>query len=189
MTEIDIAATDALSEELSRTIRSALKKQRGEAVERGLKRMTGCFVARNAAGESVGAIQLRGALGVAEIEYLWVAETARKAGIGRRLLEAAEDGARAAGLDHVLVRTYGYQNPGFFRRHGYREQGVLPARQEAASITWLAKPMQEAAEAAPAPAEPVAAPPAPAPAPPPAPAARKPPAKPAGKQARRRRRR
>lgn len=192
MTEIDIAATDAVPEDVSRAIRAALKQQRAGAVDRGLPRMTGCFVARDAAGGTIGAIVVRGTLGVAEVDYLWVEEAARKAGIGRRLLEAAEEQVRAAGLDHILVRTYGYQNPGFFLRHGFREQGTLKTRQEAASIFWLAKPMRAEAEAPPAeaapPAEPPTEPPAAPPAPP-APAARKPPAKPAGKQPRRRRRR
>ena len=57
--------------------------------------------------------------GACEITQLWVDETARKNGIGQMLLETAEEEARNEGCISVLVKTYSFQAPGFYERHGY----------------------------------------------------------------------
>jgi GNAT superfamily N-acetyltransferase len=55
-----------------------------------------------------------------EITQLWVSEDARKRGIGRMLLAAAEEEARTSKCSVVLVKTYSFQAPLFYERHGYR---------------------------------------------------------------------
>jgi ribosomal protein S18 acetylase RimI-like enzyme len=57
--------------------------------------------------------------GYAKIEYLWIAAPYRRAGLGRRLVEAAEAEARARGCDVVVLDTHDFQAPGFYAKLGY----------------------------------------------------------------------
>jgi ribosomal protein S18 acetylase RimI-like enzyme len=61
--------------------------------------------------------------GYAKVEFLWIAEPHRRAGLGRRLLTAAEDEARARGCDLVVLDTHDFQAPGFYRKLGYEACG------------------------------------------------------------------
>ncbi|MEO8475496.1 MAG: GNAT family N-acetyltransferase [Actinomycetota bacterium] len=59
--------------------------------------------------------------GCAVIDLLWIAPHHRRAGLGSRMLVAAEDEARARGCTHVLVSSHTFQAPDFYRRHSYVE--------------------------------------------------------------------
>ena len=57
--------------------------------------------------------------GVCEIRFLWVHESQRHTGIGRRLLRAAEEEACARGCQKVVLSTHSFQAPAFYCKHGY----------------------------------------------------------------------
>jgi GNAT superfamily N-acetyltransferase len=57
--------------------------------------------------------------GACEVKFLWIEESRRHAGLGTRLLEAAEQEARARGCAKIFVSTHSFQAPGFYRRFGY----------------------------------------------------------------------
>ena len=59
----------------------------------------------------------------AGIELVWVHEAHRAAGWGGRLLAAAEEEARSRGCHQVLVSSFTFQAPDFYRQHGYVERG------------------------------------------------------------------
>jgi ribosomal protein S18 acetylase RimI-like enzyme len=59
------------------------------------------------------------------LSLLWVDETLRGQGWGRRLVEHFEDEAVARGCHGAWVDTYGFQAPIFYERLGYREFGRL----------------------------------------------------------------
>ena len=53
------------------------------------------------------------------VTYLWVVETARGRGHGRRLLQAAEREARRRGCRHVHLETFSFQARPFYETLGY----------------------------------------------------------------------
>jgi GNAT superfamily N-acetyltransferase len=59
--------------------------------------------------------------GVGVIDLLWIRADQRHAGLGSRMLIAAEDEARTRGCAHMLVSSHSFQAPDFYRRHGYVE--------------------------------------------------------------------
>jgi len=60
------------------------------------------------------------------VKLLWVREQDRGRGLGRRLMEAIEEAARARGCTHAHVDTLGFQAPGLYRRLGYEPFAELP---------------------------------------------------------------
>jgi GNAT superfamily N-acetyltransferase len=59
------------------------------------------------------------------LELLVVPAALRGQGLGRRLLAAAEQQARAAGCRGVWLDTFSFQAPAFYRKLGYSEFGVI----------------------------------------------------------------
>lgn len=57
----------------------------------------------------------------AGIAMVWVRDDVRGEGWGSRLLAAAEAEARRDGCRQVLVSSFTFQAPGFYRAHGYVE--------------------------------------------------------------------
>ena len=78
------------------------------------------------AGELIAGLQGWTWAGWLEVRTLWVREDARRQGIGRRLIAAAEAEGRARGATRALIDTHGFQAPGFYRKLGYEEVAVIP---------------------------------------------------------------
>jgi GNAT superfamily N-acetyltransferase len=57
----------------------------------------------------------------AGINLVWVREDQRRSGFGGRLLEAAEAEALEGGCVQMLVSSFTFQAPDFYKRNGYRE--------------------------------------------------------------------
>jgi ribosomal protein S18 acetylase RimI-like enzyme len=75
---------------------------------------------RDAGDEVVGG--LLGSIwgGVLYVRILWVSETLRGRGFGRRLMEMAERRAMERGCRHVFLDTFSFQAPGFYENLGYQ---------------------------------------------------------------------
>jgi GNAT superfamily N-acetyltransferase len=54
-----------------------------------------------------------------------VADGERKLGLGRTLMERAEQEAVLGGCLHAYVDTFSFQAPGFYEKLGYERFGVL----------------------------------------------------------------
>jgi GNAT superfamily N-acetyltransferase len=57
--------------------------------------------------------------GACEITLLWVHEESRLKGIAKLLLQAAEEEARIKKCSIILVKSYSFQAPQFYERHGF----------------------------------------------------------------------
>ena len=60
-----------------------------------------------------------------EITQLWVDESYRKNGLGVLLLDAAETAAKSKGCRTILVRSFAFQAPDFYIRHGYHTEHII----------------------------------------------------------------
>ncbi len=83
------------------------------------------FALRGERGDVLGGLlaQLWG--GWLHVSYLWVAEAARGAGHGSRLLGDAEAYARARGAVGATLETHSFQARPFYERLGYEVFGTL----------------------------------------------------------------
>lgn len=63
--------------------------------------------------------------GACEITHLWVNERLRQNDIGKKLLEAAETEAKNKVCRVIMIRSYGFQAPHFYKKNGYTITSVL----------------------------------------------------------------
>jgi GNAT superfamily N-acetyltransferase len=59
------------------------------------------------------------------VSFLWIDEALRGRDVGRRLMRAIEDEARAFGCTRAYVDTFSFQAPGFYEKLGYGLFGKL----------------------------------------------------------------
>lgn len=62
---------------------------------------------------------------VSEITLFWVKEEFRNNGLGKMLLNAAEDEIIKKGCTTILLRSYSFQAPLFYEKNGYKTVYIL----------------------------------------------------------------
>lgn len=80
---------------------------------------------KNDKEELIGGLIARTWWGGLEIEYLWVADGYRKMGIGKGLMQRAQEEAFARGCHMAYVDTFSFQALGFYQRLGFSQYGQL----------------------------------------------------------------
>ncbi|MFD1624510.1 GNAT family N-acetyltransferase [Azospirillum griseum] len=75
------------------------------------------------------------------VDHLWVDDGLRRGGVGRRLLDAAEEEARARGCRWSRLYTYDFQAPGFYPKCGYTEWCRMDGYPEGHAQIWFRKPL------------------------------------------------
>lgn len=70
------------------------------------------------------------------ISLLWVEESFRGRGFGTSLLAAAETEAKKRGAAGILVDTYSFQAPAFYRKNGYSSYGQVENFPES-GMSWV----------------------------------------------------
>ncbi len=73
------------------------------------------------------------------VTLLWVAEECRRQGFGTALLQQAEAAAEDRGAKGILVDTYSFQAPAFYKKHGYTVYGEVDDFPEAGMIWYRLK--------------------------------------------------
>jgi len=57
--------------------------------------------------------------GTCELRQFWVEESQRKRGLGTKLFEAAEQEARRRGCTQIVLMTFSFQAPAFYKKHDF----------------------------------------------------------------------
>ena len=83
------------------------------------------IVVRDANGNVVGGVLGHTKWKWMYIATLWVADSARGQGLGTKLMQAAEDLAKARGCTNVSLDTFEYQARPFYEKLGYKLFGTL----------------------------------------------------------------
>ena len=76
-----------------------------------------------------------------EVNLLWVDESLRGTGLGRKVLGAIEDEGRRRGCSHVQLDTFEFQALGFYRSLGYEVFGTLERYVKDFDRYYLRKPL------------------------------------------------
>ena len=79
-----------------------------------------------------------------DLSLLWVAEPLRGRGYGRKLLEAAEEEARAQGCRGVFLSTFSFQARPFYEKYGYEVIGEIPDYPIGHAFYFLKKTLEDA---------------------------------------------
>lgn len=116
----DQSSADAVRAELERRIVAFNEEATGFHDGRTLT-----FVVRNDDGLIAGIDGFTWG-GYAEIEYLFVDERHRSNGLGRALMQRAEEEARRRGCAVMTLDTHEFQAPAFYERLGFTRSGSSP---------------------------------------------------------------
>jgi GNAT superfamily N-acetyltransferase len=80
---------------------------------------------RNSAGKVVGGLIGEMRLDWLYVDLLWVDDSQRGKGHGAALMALAEQEARKAGKTHIVLWTWSFQAPDFYKSQGYVECGRI----------------------------------------------------------------
>ena len=94
---------------------------------------------RNEIGEIVAGLWGWTWGGYGEVRTLWVHQSLRRQGLGGRLLQAAEDEARARRAVYMIIATHSFQAPEFYPRFGYQRIGTIPGKPPGFEEIWFRK--------------------------------------------------
>ena len=108
-----------------RTVREGLLAFNVEHVGREPRSASVNLFLRDSSGQVVGGLLGRWRWGWLYIDKLWIQDSYRERGGGRRLLLAAEAEAVAAGCTDAVLDTFSFQARGFYEWHGYHVYATL----------------------------------------------------------------
>lgn len=83
------------------------------------------FIARDENGEIIGGVTGTAYWGHMHIDFLWVDPEVRGQRIAEQLMQQMEEYSRTQNYSLMVVETFSFQAPGFYRKQGFQEFGVL----------------------------------------------------------------
>lgn len=108
-----------------RTVREGLLAFNVEHMGREPRSASVGLFLRDSSGQVVGGLLGGWRWGWLYVDQLWIHDSYRERGAGRRLLLAAEAEAVAAGCTDAVLDTFSFQARGFYERHGYHVYATL----------------------------------------------------------------
>ncbi|MDB5621614.1 MAG: family N-acetyltransferase [Devosia sp.] len=104
-------------------------------------RLSLAVVVRADSGSIVGGLSGYTGWGWLYVQWLWLDETRRGAGLGGRMLDAAEAEAKNRGCRGAYIDTFNPIALKLYQRHGYVPFGTLPDFPPGRTRTFLQKPL------------------------------------------------
>lgn len=104
------------------------------------------FMARDEEGEIIGGITGTYFWQHMHIDFLWVDPAQQGSGIAAKLMARMEQYARELECRLMTVDTFSFQAPGFYRKQGFREFGVLADHPAGHSQHYFEKRLTEEVE-------------------------------------------
>lgn len=89
--------------------------------------------------KTVGGLLGRTSLGVLFIDLFYLPESLRGSGLGRRIVQQAEDEAKRRGCRKAVLFTISFQAPGFYERCGYTAFGTVESLPPGTSRIFMTK--------------------------------------------------
>ena len=83
-------------------------------------------MARDEAGSPTGGATGWTWAGICHVRYIYVAPERRQSGVGTRLMEAVETEALTRGCSQIVLETYDFQAPDFYRKRGFEVVATVP---------------------------------------------------------------
>lgn len=83
------------------------------------------FIARDENGEIIGGVTGTAYWGHMHIDFLWVDPEVRGQRIAEQLMQQMEEYSRTQNYSLLVVETFSFQAPGFYKKQGFQEFGVL----------------------------------------------------------------
>ena len=100
-----------------------------------------CLAVHDDKGDLVGSLYGSFGLDKLKIDHLVVKESCRNAGIGKMLMEKAEELAMSRNCTGIYLLTYSFQALNFYLKLGYVEMGCIEGFENKASKHYLHKPL------------------------------------------------
>ncbi|ANU09101.1 acetyltransferase [Planococcus antarcticus DSM 14505] len=101
------------------------------------------FIVRNEAGEIIGGLTTTGFWRQLHIDFLWVDPTARGQGIAEKLMVQTEAYARTENYRLMIVDSFSFQAPEFYKKQGFSEFGLINNHPEGHSHHYFEKWLTE----------------------------------------------
>lgn len=98
--------------------------------------------ARNQTKNIVGGIRAICFWNTLHIELLWLSESCRGKGVGKELIESAENFAKENGCEKVFVETTSWQAKPFYEKIGYKLIATLNDRPKGHASHYLTKKLK-----------------------------------------------
>ncbi|OLF58435.1 GNAT family N-acetyltransferase [Aeromonas veronii] len=99
-------------------------------------------ISRDENGNLIGGVAGRTIYKQFLIQVVWVDKNSRTTGLGRRLMELAEDEAKKRGCLAAQVDTLSFQGPAFYGKLGFEEVGKISGVSESPDRYFLMKKYQ-----------------------------------------------
>ncbi len=81
------------------------------------------FFVRDQQGAVIGGIAAKLLYTSIFIDYLWLPESVRGLGLGKKLMQSVELEALGLGVMNIYLHTYSFQAPKFYEKYGFNEVG------------------------------------------------------------------
>lgn len=146
MSDFKIKVVDDLPEDIEKMMRDDLiQYEASKGIDVNFKRFS--LILKNESGNVLGVLNAFTAFSEIYIDDMWVAQSERGKGYGRKLIQALEDQFEGKGFNNMNLVTSAFQAPEFYKKCGFtpeftRVNKVNPKLTKTFFIKYFKNPIQ-----------------------------------------------